>query len=145
MIRVSGAVLLALSVMCAAVSAQWITIKTPDVPRLANGKPNLSAPAPRTREGHPDLSGLWMTASATPCPDLIRDGQDCQEKDIPSQHSISIGFGIAGGLPYQPCAAALVRQRSAAFSKDAPHPPCLPSTTPRIWTLPHRQRIIQTP
>jgi len=128
-----------------AVDAQWITVKTPDVPLLANGKPNPSAPAPRTRDGHPDLSGLWMTASATPCPDLIRDGQDCQEKDIPSQQAINIGFGIAGGLPYQPWAAELVRQRSAAFSKDDPHTHCLPSNTPRIWTLPHRQRIIQTP
>jgi len=144
MIRVSSAVLLTWAVVQAIGSAQWITIKTPNVPRLANGKPNLKAPAPRSPDGHPDLSGLWMTASATPCPDLIRDGQDCQEKDIPSQQAINIGFGLAGGLPYQPWAAELVRQRTAAFSKDDPHTHCLPSNTPRIWTLPHRQRIIQT-
>ena len=127
------------------VAAQWITIKTPDVPLLANGKPNLSAPAPRTADGHPDLSGLWMTTSTTPCPDLIRDGQDCQEKDIPSLQAISLGYGMPGGLPYQPWAAALVKQRTADNSKDDPHSHCLPSNTPRIWTLPHRQKIIQTP
>ena len=129
----------------ASVAAQWITIKTPDVPLLPNGTPNLKAPAPRAADGHPDLSGLWMTTSTTPCPDLIRDGQDCQEKDIPSLQAISIGYGMPGGLPYQPWAAALVRQRTADNSKDDPHTHCLPSNTPRIWTLPHRQKIIQTP
>ena len=29
-----------------AVSAQWPSYKTPDVPRLADGMPNLTAPAP---------------------------------------------------------------------------------------------------
>jgi len=129
----------------AGVAAQWITVKTPDVPQLPNGKPNLKAPSPRAADGHPDLSGLWMTTSTTPCPDLIRDGQDCQEKDIPSLQGISIGYGMPGGLPYQPWAAVLVKQRTAENSKDDPHTHCLPSNTPRIWTLPHRQKIIQTP
>ena len=138
-------VLLTWMALPAVAAAQWITIKTPDVPQLPNGKPNLSAPAPRSPDGHVDLSGLWMTTSTTPCPDLIRDGQDCEEKDIPSLQAISIGYGLPGGLPYQPWAAALVRQRTADNSKDDPHAHCLPSNTPRIWTLPHRQRIIQTP
>ncbi len=142
--KLSIALVLTCAAAQAAVSAQWITIATPDVPRLANGKPNLSAPAPRARDGHPDLSGLWMTASTTPCPDLIRDGQDCQEKDIPSLQAINIGYGLPGGLPYQAWAAALVKQRTADFGKDDPHTHCLPSNTPRIWTLPHRQKIIQT-
>ena len=144
-IRVPCALFLMWTVVQAAAAAQWITIETPDVPRLPNGKPNLHAPAPRTRDGHPDLSGIWMMASDTPCPDLIRDGPDCQEKDIPSRQAINIGYGLPGGLPYQPWAAALVRQRTAEFSKDDPHVRCLPSNPPRIWTLPHRQKIIQTP
>jgi hypothetical protein len=143
--RVVTTLLVAWAAAHAVVAAQWITIKTPDAPRLPNGKINLSASAPSTPDGHPDLSGLWMTASTTPCPDLIRDGQDCQEKDIPSLQSINIGYGLPGGLPYQPWAAALVKERTAAFSKDDPHTHCLPSNTPRIWTLPHRQKIIQTP
>ena len=38
---------------------QWLTHPTPGIPRNADGKPNLSAPAPRTMDGNPDLSGLW--------------------------------------------------------------------------------------
>ena len=33
-------------------AAQWINYPTPGIPRLPDGKPNLSAPAPRTPEGN---------------------------------------------------------------------------------------------
>lgn len=39
--------------------AQWLTQPTPGIPRTADGKPNLSAPAPRAHDGKLDLSGLW--------------------------------------------------------------------------------------
>lgn len=42
---------------------QW-TITTPGIPRLANGKPNFSAPAPRTSDGKPDLTGIWQAGLA---------------------------------------------------------------------------------
>jgi hypothetical protein len=50
---------LALLVLPSASAAQWLTLRTPDIPRTADGKPNLSAPAPRTSDGRPDLSGIW--------------------------------------------------------------------------------------
>jgi len=37
--------------------AQWLKIKTPGIPRKANGKPDLTAPVPRMPDGKPDLSG----------------------------------------------------------------------------------------
>src|SRR6058998_3481983 len=39
--------------------AQWLNYSTPGIPRLPDGKPNLSAPPPRTADGRPDLSGIW--------------------------------------------------------------------------------------
>src|SRR6516165_7468123 len=51
-------VIFALAALPAA--AQWIGYKAPGIPRLPDGKPNLSAPVPRTADGKPDLSGLWM-------------------------------------------------------------------------------------
>ena len=49
--------------------AQWINYPTPGIPRLPDGKPNLSAPAPRTADGHPEScweSGNWSLHLARP-------------------------------------------------------------------------------
>src|SRR6478672_8022938 len=39
--------------------AQWIGYKKPGIPHTKDGKPNLSAPAPKMPDGKPDLSGVW--------------------------------------------------------------------------------------
>jgi hypothetical protein len=39
--------------------AQWLDRPWPGIPRTADGKPNLVAPAPRGPDGKPDLTGLW--------------------------------------------------------------------------------------
>ena len=40
-------------------AAQWLDRPWPGIPRTADGKPNLAAPAPRGSDGKPDLTGLW--------------------------------------------------------------------------------------
>ncbi|MGH7339193.1 MAG: hypothetical protein ACREKH_01755, partial [Candidatus Rokuibacteriota bacterium] len=40
-------------------AAQWLDRPWPGIPRTADGKPNLAAPAPRGPDGKPDLTGLW--------------------------------------------------------------------------------------
>ena len=46
------------------VEAQWLNHRDPKTPRTADGKPNLAAPAPRSK-GKPDLSGVWQTELET--------------------------------------------------------------------------------
>jgi hypothetical protein len=133
--------------------AQWIHYPTAGVPRTRDGKPNLSAPPPRTRDGKPDLSGMWWSAGPTlPCPEFMGGPKNCIEKglglagqqgaDLPVQ-AANIGAELDGGLPYQPWAQEVVRQRSDDPLSD-PHSRCLPSNVPRGYVLPHIQKFIQT-
>jgi hypothetical protein len=132
------------ALLSAPLSGQWFTLRTPNVPRLASGAPNLKAPAPKTADGKPDFSGIWLAGNPLPCPPFLRDGNDCIEKIGLSRQTANIGMDLPGGLPYQPWAAALAKQRATDLSKDDPHVKCLPSNIARFWTLPHYTKILQT-
>ena len=133
-----------LVVLPLSVSAQWFRLRTPGVPRLASGAPDLKAPAPRAPDGKPDFSGIWIAGNGLPCPPILRDGNDCLEKIPLSRQAANIAMDLPGGLPYQPWAAALVKQRSEDLGKDDPHVRCLPDNVVRLWTLPHYTKILQT-
>jgi hypothetical protein len=136
--------------------AQWLHYPTAGVPKKRDGTANLSAPPPRTTDRKPDLSGMWWAGGdPTPCPpDLQGEDGSCIEKGLglgntkgsglPRQ-AVNIAAGLAGGLPYQPWAAALVKQRTADRGKDDPHSKCLPPNFPRAYTLPHIQKFVQIP
>jgi hypothetical protein len=133
-------------IACASTSlfAQWLKYPTAGVPRTDKGKLNASAPAPRTADGKPDLSGIWLTD--VPCrsngdPDSIVCGPELPM----SMQGINMGFGLQGGLPYQPWLAKLVKERSSNQAKDDPHVRCLPDTFLRAYGLPHLLKFIQTP
>ena len=74
-------------------AAQWIKYPVPGTPRTRDGKPNLAAPAPRTR-GVPDLSGIWQTAGNLPS-----QGSG----DLPlNPLLVRFGTNSKGDLPYRP-------------------------------------------
>ena len=134
-----AAVVLILTAVPPALFAQWLNYPTPGVPRTPDGKPNLSAPAPRTADGKPDLSGMWGWVNiGPPC------GAQCNDLQI-SREFINIAATLKDGLPYQPWAAALVKQREERMAKDDPNVRCMPRDAPRIWTDDYYKRLIQTP
>ncbi len=69
--RTALATIAALVLLSGATQAQWVNRPTPGIPRLPNGKPNMTAPLPpRLPDGHPDLSGIWDVGAMTYFHDL---------------------------------------------------------------------------
>ena len=127
-------------------SAQWIRYPTPDLPRKADGKPDLAAPTPRLSDGKPDLSGIWHAAQPRRCTNAAGDSIPCGNEIGGSPLGGNLGRDLPGGtLPYQPWAAKLFQERHAALSIDDPHVRCFPDNPPRSWTLPHLTKAVHSP
>jgi len=132
----------ALSVAISApLSAQWINYPTAGVPKTPSGSPNLGAPAPKTADGKPDLSGIWEAENTFPCDP---QKENCTDLRI-SADFVNIGQSLKSGLPLQPWAAALLKTRGAGQGKDDPASRCLPAGMPRSVTLPTLRKIVQVP
>ncbi len=130
------------------VFAQWPDRPSPKTPRGPDGKPKLDAPAPRTADGKPDLSGIWEFRG----PVVPRAGQTGTPPpptvpidNIALASFRNIGAGFQDGLPLQPWAADLLKQRKTENSKDNPDAHCLPLGLMQLHTHPQPRKIIQTP
>ena len=125
--------------------AQWLKHPTAAVPTTADGKPDFFAPAPRTPDGKPDFTGIWLTGNPL-CGQAIDPVSLTCGSELPmGREGINFGAGLAGGLPYQPWLAALVKKRTAEDAKEDPHVRCLPDTFVRAYSLPHLLKFVQTP
>jgi hypothetical protein len=80
------------------------------------------APAPRTADGKPDLSGVWAAAGYTA--NIAKDIKP-------------------GELPMTPWGEALYKERQATNGKDDPEARCLPTGVPRRDPYPFK--IVQAP
>jgi hypothetical protein len=130
--------------------AQWLNYPTPGIPRLRDGKPNLTAPAPRASNGRPDLSGVWHV-DPTPLEEMRRLFGDEVEKTALagmepgtiSKYALNIlvDFKPEDAL-MRPEAAAVLRQRS---QMDRPSLHCLPWSIPTSTLFTPVHKIVQTP
>jgi hypothetical protein len=117
---------IAIAVLFAASApAQWLKFPTAGVPRMADGKPNLSAPAPRTADGKPDLSGVWQVSPG---------------------YTSNIAKDLKPGeVPFRPWAEALYKHRVETEGKEDPQAYCVLSGVPREHVVPYPFKILQPP
>jgi hypothetical protein len=111
-----------LTAMPLGVAAQWQGYKTPRIPRTADGKVDLSAPAPTTADGQPDLNGIWLASRA------VFDMRQAVK-----------------AIPLSPEGKAIFDQRQATQSKDDPSARCLPTGLPVRALLRTPFKIVQSP
>jgi hypothetical protein len=124
---------------------QWLHYPTAGVPKKADGSPNRTGPTPHMSDGKPDFSGIWHTARLIPCTPDSSKFIDCGTEIGGSPLALDLGTDMTGGLPYQPWAAALVKQRKADHGIDDPHVRCLPDNPPRTWVMPHLVKAVHSP
>ena len=143
-------------------AAQWMKYPTDEVPRKADGRVDMSAPAPRLADGKPDFSGIWTTAepnlrteelSSPKQPAGPREPPSSADAQTPgdagdiaaSRQMANIGVDLPGGLPYQPWLVPIVKRRTDNLAKEDPHIRCLPDNFLRAYGLPHLLKFVHSP
>jgi len=126
-----------------------VNYPTPGIPRTRDGKPNLTARAPRASNGKPDLSGVWHV-EATPLEEQKRlFGPNIETVALPGMEPDQISKYVLNILadfkpeesPMRPEAAAILRQRSQL---DRPSLNCLPWSVPASTLFAPVHKIVQT-
>jgi hypothetical protein len=129
--------------------AQWPVHAPSNLPKGPDGQPNLRAPAPKTRDGHPDLTGLWQAArprtagargADTPAAAATAGSADSP----PLATFFDIGANLPKGLPIRDWARKLKEERMADGMKDNPDAHCLPMGYMQFHQHPQPRKIIQT-
>src|SRR5690606_29657327 len=137
-------------------AAQWPAFPDPDAPRDADGNVLLDAPPPRTADGKPDLSGLWMRTESGRRDEERRSQDGGAPIDVvtapvpfdpdgpPIAAFFEAGENMEGGLPYTPWARKLRDERFALNARDNPDANCMPMGFLQFHQQPQPRKIIQT-
>ena len=143
---------IAVALVVASFSAQgqWLNQPDPTTPHTRDGKPNLSAPAPKDH-GKPDLSGIWQAESTPrkelaamfpPGVGLLPGGENGLGEDDPLKYFLNILADYKFGQePFTPEAAALFQQRMQHPAKESTL--CTPMSLPTVQTVPAPFKIVQ--
>ena len=127
--------------------AQWLNYPDARTPRTKDGRPNLTAPAPRLN-GKRDVSGLWQ-AERTPereYDSVLGNGFTALQVDTHdiTKYVLNVFWGMkAEEEPLQPEAASILKHRRQS-PLEYPHTQCLPGGIP-LALLVFTFKIIQTP
>jgi hypothetical protein len=127
--RMTRAIAIAAGLACLTpvVHAQWPNYPWKNMPRLANGKIDMTAPARRMADGHVDLSGFWMPN------DNVR-------------HLLNLASDMKPGeVPLTPWAQGVYKERIDNNGKDHPGVSCLPSGIPEKLNIPDGLKVVHTP
>jgi hypothetical protein len=153
--RVTGEVtvltrsLLLAALFSVATCAQWVNYKVPGVPRTKDGKPNLTAVAPRLN-GRPDLSGLWQTEFAAPG-EIERIIPGLGDNAVPGDDARTFSryfFNVMadykpGEIGVSAEAERIQKERAAEGEAAANSANCLPAGPPLVDIFPSPRRFVQ--
>ena len=138
------AIVVLAAVLCATgASAQWPAHFDRGAPRNADGTVNLDAPTPRTRDGKPDFTGVWVNA-------WFVNGRVLPLPVSPPGEPPAATFGdvfanFKEPLPLQAWAAQLRAARKEQNSKENPDAHCLPMGLIQFHMHPQPRKLVQTP
>jgi hypothetical protein len=130
--------------------AQWLNFHPPGTPLTRDGKPNLSAPAPRAADGKPDLSGVWHV-QPTSLAEMKRIYGDQvggtsvpgMEADTISKYAINILLDFKPAeSPMRPAAAEILEKHTPGTN---PADRCLPIGIPGDGLVSEFNKIVQSP
>jgi hypothetical protein len=121
------------SAIGASLAAQWVNQPVPGTPRTADGKANLTAPAPRLN-GKPDLTGTWQAERSSERELTSLLGKEVVSLQIDPQDFNKNVMNLFWGVkpeeePLTPAGAA-AQKRHQAEPDHWPHTQCLPASVP---------------
>ena len=134
------------------VSAQWVKYPNPGTPRTADGKPDLTAPAPRAN-GKPNLSGVWHVQPTGRAEMKRLFGDDVDKIEVPgmeidtiSKYAVNIFQDFKPAeAPRRPEVFEVLKRRGDTGIELLPLTHCLPAGIPLSTMVSEVSKIVQTP